>query len=197
MTITYQLDNKLYINLTNQCSNDCKFCIKNFKDGVGGYNLRLDKEPTAKQVIDEIGDAAEYKEIVFCGYGEPLIRLNNVIKISRYLKDNYSPIPIRINTNGQANLIHNKNVVPELAGIIDQISISLNASNAETYQQICQSKFKLDAFPGVVKFIKEAKKFIPKVIVSVVDYSIVDVESCRELAKDIGVKFRLRHFKKN
>ncbi|GAB6138916.1 TatD family nuclease-associated radical SAM protein [Halanaerobaculum tunisiense] len=192
MTITYQLGNKLYINLTNRCSNDCKFCIRRFKDGVGDYDLWLDKEPTVDEVIANIDDVNQYQEIVFCGYGEPLMRINEVQEISQYLKENHPQISIRVNTNGQANLIHNENVLLKLEDLIDVISISLNASTVDRYQEICQSQFGTQAFKAVIEFIKEAKKRIPKVIVSVVASSKVDVTACKNLAQDLGVEFKVR-----
>ncbi|GAB6099736.1 hypothetical protein JCM16358_16150 [Halanaerocella petrolearia] len=192
MTITYQLGDKLYINLTNRCSNDCKFCVRRIKDGVGDYNLWLAEEPTASEVIEEIVNAGQYQEIVFCGYGEPLMRVDTIVEISQYLKNNYPEVPIRINTNGQANLIHKENVLPNLAKVVDTISVSLNASNASKYQEVCQSDFGKDSFQAVIDFIKQANNLIPKVVVSVVDTSDIDVDACRKLAIKLGVEFRIR-----
>ena len=197
MTITYQLGTKLYINLTNQCSNSCKFCVRRSDSGVGGYDLWLDNEPTAEEIIADIGDASQYNEIVFCGYGEPLVKLDTLVEVSRHLKRNFPQLPIRVNTNGQANLIHDRNILPDLEGVIDIISISLNASTSKKYQKICRSDYGEYAFRGVIDFIEEAKRFIPKVIASVVDYSIVNVEDCRDLAKKLGVEFRLRQYQSN
>ncbi|AGB40095.1 radical SAM protein, TatD family-associated [Halobacteroides halobius DSM 5150] len=192
MTITYQLGDKLYINLTNRCSNDCKFCVRNFKDGVGGYDLWLEEEPSVTEVIAEFDDVSKYGEVVFCGYGEPLTRVAAVVEISQYLQDNYPDTLVRVNTNGQANLIHRGNILPRLQGKIDIISISLNASNATKYQEICQSDFGVESFTAVVDFIKQAKKVIPKVIVSVVSSSNIDLEACRDLASQLEVEFRIR-----
>ncbi len=192
MAITYQLGDKLYINLTNRCTNDCKFCVRKFKDGVGGYNLWLEEEPTAEEVIADIGQADQYQEIIFCGYGEPLIRVEAVSKIAQYLTEHYPQIPVRINTNGLANLIHERNVLPELAGDINQISISLNASNAETYQAITQSQFGEKAFPALIDFIKQAQDWIPKVTVSVVRHPEIDIAACRELAEELEVNLKIR-----
>ena len=194
MAITYQLGSKLYINLTNRCTNDCKFCVRQFKDGLAGYKLWLEEEPTVEEVIEDIEDPTNYQEIVFCGFGEPLIRLDAVIEISTWLKENYPEVIVRINTNGLANLIHQQNVLLELEGLIDVISISLNASDTETYQEVSRSTFGEKSFIVVIDFIKEAKKYIPEVKVSVVDYEGVDIEACKDLAKELGVEIKVRHF---
>ncbi|MGM0501924.1 MAG: TatD family nuclease-associated radical SAM protein [Bacillota bacterium] len=194
MAITYQLGSKLYINLTNNCTNNCKFCVRQFKDGLGGYELWIDDEPTVAELIADIGSAAEYSEVVFCGFGEPLLRVDTLIKVATWVQDNYPAVPVRINTNGLANLVHDRNVLQDLEGIIDSISISMNASNPETYQEVSQSKYGAAAFEAVLEFITEATEYIPKVQVSVVDYPGVDVEQCRKLAQELGVEFKLRHF---
>ncbi|MBM7557228.1 TatD family nuclease-associated radical SAM protein [Halanaerobacter jeridensis] len=194
MAITYPLGSKLYINLTNQCNNDCKFCVRKFKDGLGGYKLWLDKEPSVQEVINDLENPEDYKEIVFCGFGEPLMRLNAVKKVAAWLKDNYPEIPLRINTNGLANLVYQRNILPELEELIATMSISLNASTAEQYQEVAQSKYGRKAFEAVIDFIKEAKKYISEVQVSVVTYPGVDVEKCKKIATDLDVKFKIREF---
>ncbi len=194
MSITYELGEKIYINLTNRCNNDCKFCVRKFKDGVGNYNLWLEEEPTAKEVIDELKLQGEYTEIVFCGYGEPLLRLDTIIEISKFINDNHPKIPIRINTNGQANLYYQHNILPQLSNLIASISISLNASNKEAYQELCQPDFGLDAFPAVIEFIREAKKYISDIVVSIVTYPTVDIVACRKLAKNLDVELKVRYF---
>jgi TatD family-associated radical SAM protein len=192
VTITYQLGTKLYINLTNRCSNDCNFCVRNFKDGVGGYNLWLEKEPTVEEIIGELKSAGDYQEIVFCGYGEPLTRLKTIIEVASYLKENFPELPIKIDTNGQANLIHEENVLPKLEGLIDKVSVSLNASSSEKYQQLCDSEFGDQAYPAVLEFIRQAQDYIPEVVASVVAQPEVDIEKCEEVAHELGVKLRVR-----
>ena len=194
MAITYPLGAKLYINLTNQCTNDCKFCVRKFKDGLGGYKLWLDEEPSAQEVINDIQNPEDYAEIVFCGFGEPLMRLEAVKEVAAWLNNNHPQIPVRINTNGLANVIHQRDILPELSDLIDAISISLNASNPKQYQEVSQSKYGQEAFAYVLDFIKEAKEYIPAVKVSVVTYPGVDVEKCRKLADELGVKIKIRHF---
>lgn len=191
-TYVYKLGDALYVNLTNRCTNRCGFCVRNFCTGVGGYDLWLEQEPTVEQVIQQIGDPSQYNEIVFCGFGEPMIRLDELIEISKKIKE--KNVAIRINTNGQANLYHGKNVVPMLRGLVDAVSISLNAATAEKYQEICRSRYGKEAFEGILDFARECVKVIPQVVFSVVDVlPSEDMEKCRAIAKDIGASFRVRH----
>ncbi len=139
-TICYEAYKNLYINLTNRCSADCTFCIRNFADGVHGYNLKLSKEPSTQEVIEalEKTDLSKYKEIVFTGLGEPTLRFDVVLAVTRWLKS--QNIKVRLDTNGQAALINpGKDVILELkeAGI-DSISVSLNAESEEKYNKLCR-----------------------------------------------------------
>jgi TatD DNase family protein len=187
--ITYQIRDSLYLNITNRCTNRCSFCIRFHSDHVKGHNLRLSKEPDEKDVRDAIGDPSMYKEVVFCGYGEPLIRLDLVRNVAAWIKERGGRV--RINTNGQGNLIHGRNILPELKGIVDSISISLDAHDEETYDRVCRPAFK-NAFRGVIDFISEAKKYIPSVQVTAVKLEGVDIEKCRRIAEELGVGFRVR-----
>ena len=197
MTITYEVENSLYLNITNRCSNNCTFCVRNNSDGVvDGTNLWLEKEPTVDEVFEDIQkrEISKYKEFVFCGYGEPMMRTYDLIEICKKLKDQYT-IPIRINTNGQANLINEKDITPQLEGWVDSISISMNAKNQQEYQALCLSDFGETAFEGMLDFAAKCKKRVPKVTLSVVDLiSKEDIEACRKLAEGMGVKFRVRRY---
>ncbi len=198
MTITYELGNSLYVNLTNKCSNDCSFCLRNNHSDVNGEdNLWLDREPTVEEIKADFlkRDMKKYDSVVFCGFGEPLERFDDVIAVGKWLKDTYG-IKIRVNTNGHANLIHKRDVTPEMAGIIDSVSISLNTDNPEEYQEICKSIFGEEAFFALQDFGKKATKYVPEVIFSVVDTTISkeQIENCRKIAEDCGVKFRLREY---
>jgi radical SAM enzyme (TIGR04100 family) len=197
MTISYELGNSLYLNITNRCTNSCSFCIRNNPDGVANeIDLWLEQEPTVDEVIEDIAkrEIANYKEFVFCGYGEPMMRVYDIIKICKKLKEKYT-IPIRINTNGQANLIYGKDITPLLANWVDGISISLNAKDGPTYQAICRSDFGEKSFEAMLDFAEKCKKYIPTVVLSVVDImSEEDIQACRAIAKRIGVDFRVRHF---
>lgn len=186
----YKIGNKLYLNITNRCTNNCSFCIRNFADGVKGYNLWLSKEPTAAEIIKIIENPAEYEEIVFCGYGEPLIRLKEVIEISRFIKSKNGTV--RVDTNGQANLIHKTSVPPLLKGIVDRISISLNASSKEEYNKICLPLEPDKAYPSLIEFISQCKENINSVFLTVVSDTGIDMGKATETAKKLNLPLRVR-----
>lgn len=198
MTITYELGNSLYVNVTNRCSNACEFCVRTKHDGVNGKdNLWLDREPTVEEIKEDFGkrDIDKYDAVVFCGYGEPMMRADDVIEIAKWLKENNPSVRIRINTNGQANLIHKRDITPELGGVVDTVSISLNAENAQKYQQVCVSEFGEAAYEGLIEFARLAKEYVPEVIFSVVDVmSKEEIDACRRIAEDCGVIFRVREY---
>ncbi|MDI3481001.1 MAG: hypothetical protein PWQ97_656 [Tepidanaerobacteraceae bacterium] len=192
--IAYRLGDSLYLNITNRCTNKCSFCIRQTGPGVGGYNLWLEKEPSFREIIEAIGDPSGYKEVVFCGYGEPLMRLQTVLDVAAYLKKNYPGVKIRIDTNGQANLIYGEDVTPQFKGLIDAVSISLNAENAEKYQELCRSDYGEEAYYSILEFARKCKSHVPRVVLSVVDIPSIDIEKCRRLAEELGVEFRVRHY---
>ncbi|MBF0592221.1 MAG: YchF/TatD family DNA exonuclease [Nitrospirae bacterium] len=189
-TITYKIRDSLYINLTNRCTNECIFCIRYKNDFVKGHNMRLPSEPGVDEIIAAIGDPVAYKEVVFCGYGEPLIRLDVVKGVARYVKSRGGTV--RVNTNGQGNLINDQDVLPQLAGVVDHISISLNAQDAQTYERLCKPEFK-GAYEGLLGFAREARHYIPVVTLTVVEMAGVDIKACQAIADDLGVNFRVRH----
>lgn len=187
--IAYRIRDSLYLNITNRCTNACSFCIRFRSDFVKGHNLRLRTEPTAEEVIREIGDPRIYKEVVFCGLGEPLQRLDLVRDVSRWIKAHGGRV--RVNTNGHAALIHGRDILPELAGLVDAVSVSLDAQDAATYDRICKPVFP-NAFDAVIGFIREARRHIPEVQVTVVEAEGVDIGRCREIAEGLGVTLRVR-----
>jgi TatD DNase family protein len=190
--IAYRIRNALYLNVTNRCTNACTFCPK-FKDfTVKGHHLRLEHEPTAAEVLRAIGDPTRYEEVVFCGYGEPLIRLELVKEVAAWLKA--KGVKVRINSDGQANLVHGRDILPELEGLIDAVSVSLNAPDAETYQRLCRSKFGAAGYGGVKDFLAGAKRHIPSVTATAVALPGVDMAACRKVAAELGVEFREREY---
>lgn len=190
--IAYRIRNALYLNITNRCSNRCTFCAK-FEDfTVKGHNLLLDGEPSSEEVMAAVGQPEGIDEVVFCGYGEPLIRLDLVKQVAVALKAR--GYQVRINTDGQANLVHGRNILPELAGLVDSISVSLNAPDAATYSRLCNTPFGEAGFSGVCDFIRAATAHIPQVVASVVTVPGVDVEACRSLAESLGAEFRVREY---
>ncbi len=190
--IAYQIRNSLYLNITNRCTAACTFCVRYHTDFVKGHNLRLGEEPSSEELIREIGDPMRYTEIVFCGYGEPLLRLDVVKAVAAEVKRRGGRV--RIDTNGHANLIHKRNVLPELAGIVDAVSVSLNAQSAELYEQLTQPVFGRPTYEAVKTFIREAGKYIPEVTATVVSAPGVDLETCRSIAGELGALFRVREY---
>lgn len=188
--IAYELEGALYLNLTNACPNRCRFCVREYAPGVGGYDLWLDREPTVEEIIAAAGDVSPYREVVFCGYGEPTCRLETLLDVARALHGR--GVPLRLNTNGLGNLIAGRDILPELAGCIDAVSVSLNAPNNEEYQRLCRPVFGERAFPAVLDFLRRAKEYIPRVVASVVPYDGLDLEACRRLAEELGAEFRIR-----
>ena len=199
MTVTYEVEGALYVNITNACTNRCDFCIRNNADGAyGSDSLWLSREPSEKEIIDSVIEAGpdKYREIVFCGYGEPTARLKVMLSVAESVKEKYSNIKIRVNTNGQSDLIHGKNTAPMFEGKIDTVSISLNAPSEEGYDSICHSVYGKKAFPAILEFARNVKKHVPKVIFSVVGDFLTkeDISVCRNIAKEIGVDIRIRDY---
>jgi len=190
--IAYRIRDSLYLNITNRCSNRCSFCAKFSDFFVKGHFLQLDHEPSFSEVMDAVGDPSGYDEIVFCGYGEPLLRLDLVLQLAAALKA--KGCRIRINTDGQANLVYGRNVLPELAGLVDTISVSLNAADAATYQRLCRTPYGEAGFSAVCDFLREAGEHIPAVVASAVTVPGLDIEPVRKLAEELGVVFRKREY---
>ena len=207
--LVYLLDGKIYINLTNRCTNDCIFCLRKDKDDVVGQTLWLDNEnSTADDVIKQFEEKRNelltthnlpFKEVIFCGYGEPMLKFDAMKQVAKYIKDKYPETKIRVNTNGHANYVYKKNVVPECKGLIDEFSVSLNGSTKEEYDELSQPKFD-EAYDEMKKFIKACSDEGISVVASVVEgYKgrHLDLEKCEEIAKSLGAKFRVREWIKN
>ncbi len=195
--LVYLLDGKIYINLTNSCTNNCVFCIRNIKEDVVGANLFLNTENVkAEDVIKQLEAMKDNlsSEIVFCGYGEPMLKLDILKEVAKYIKKNYPKTILRVNTNGHANLVYKKNVLPGLKGLIDKFSVSLNGENEEVYNKISLPTIK-GAYEAVKDFIKEAVKegfdTTATIVTGYKDYD-VDMPKCIEITKDLGAKFRER-----
>ncbi len=198
MTITYAGRNGIYVNLTNRCPCACTFCLRQNRDKVfNSDSLWLEREPTVKEICDSIDtwDLAKYKEIVFCGYGEPTERLEDLLKVAEYIKSK-SSIPIRINTNGLADLIAGEKVAHKLEGLIDTLSISLNATNKEDYLKLVRPKFGIDSYDAMLSFTHDCTKYVPNVIMTVVDKVTTkeEQEKGREICESVGATFRVRPY---
>ena len=201
-TIVYELYGKTYINLTNSCTNEGEFCISDIKDNVVGNNMWLEHDNISGDDVIEALLAKKDNlkdEIVYCGYGEPTLRLSALIKSAKFIKENFKNKKIRLNTNGHGNLVYKADIVPQLAQYIDSVSVSLNAQDEKTYNQISKPKIK-NAYQGMLDFVKKCKENGIDTTVTIVthfkDYEI-DVEKCRQIANDLGVKFREREYLNN
>ncbi len=196
MTILYRVRNNLYINLTNRCSSSCTFCLRQTRDHMeDSDSLWLTHEPDFEEVKAAFleQDMNLYEEVVFCGFGEPTERFDLLIQVARFVKDNYHK-PIRLNTNGQGDLINQRQIAPEMEGLIDTISISLNTPDAKKYQEIVRSQFGEKAYPAMLAFVKEAKKYVPNIVLSTVATTLTSEEEaqCRNICDNLGVTYRIR-----
>lgn len=198
--LVYLLDGKIYINLTNKCTNECLFCIRTLKDDVCGTNLWLKNDiVTAAEVIKQLKELKKNEtEIVFCGYGEPTLKLDILKEVAKFIKENYKDVKVRVNTNGHANVVHKRNVVPELVGLVDEFSVSLNASTEELYKELTRPNLVCDNVLDEVKdFMKKSVEAGISTTASVVSgykHYDVDLKECEKIATDIGAKFRVREW---
>jgi len=197
MTITYRIGDSLYINMTNRCTNACGFCIRERRDTMGdGGSLWFDgPEPSKEEIWADImrRSPENFKQVVFCGFGEPLMRFDDVLWLCRRLKEAGAP-PVRINTNGHAALITGRDAAAELKGLVEAVSISLNAKNAAQYAKLCRPSFGEAAYDAVLDFARRCVEVgIPSVTLTVLDFlPAEDIEACREIAAKIGAHFRVR-----
>ncbi len=203
MTITYEYEGALYVNLTNRCNCACVFCLRQGKAKGSIYtedSLWLEREPTRQEALSSFLSRVlpAYREIVFCGYGEPTYRLDDLLWLVDELKARYGQAlpPVRINTNGHANLIHGRDVCPDLRGRINTLSISLNAANAADYVALCRPAQGEAAWQAMLDFAREAKEYVPHVVLTIVDKDKTpeDIETCRRIAGELGVTLRVRSF---
>ena len=198
MTITYPVNKGLYINMTNRCPCNCTFCLRHNAEGVyGSDSLWLDREPTVQEVCNSVDtwDLTQFDEVVFCGYGEPTERLEDLLLVAKYIKAKGN-IKIRINTNGLADLIWQKQTAPSLKGLIDTVSISLNTPNQEDYLKVVRPKFGAGSYDAMLRFTKDCTAYVPNVVMTVVDVvtSKEEQEQCRKICENIGARLRVRPF---
>lgn len=190
--VAYELHNNCYLNVTWRCTLRCSFCPK-FKNiwTVQGYDLRLHNEPDVNEILQAVGDVSRYREVVFCGMGEPTMRLGTIVEVARTLK--LQGAKIRLNTDGLANLLYRKDITPKLKGVIDTVSVSMNAQNTQLYDQLCRPALP-GAYPAMLDFIQKAKKQVPHVVTTAIDgLPGVDINACTDIATELGVDFRMRY----
>ncbi|MDW7775625.1 MAG: TatD family nuclease-associated radical SAM protein [Methanosarcinales archaeon] len=195
-TITYPAHGNMYLNITNRCTCSCIFCVKNYGDGVYGYNLVLAREPEVREVIEALGkyDLSEFNEVVFTGLGEPLTRLDDVLEITQWLKAR--GVRVRIDTIGHAKLqFPDRDVAHELAKAgVDEISVSLNTHDENTYEQLVQPRLHKNSYVSMKDFARDIVKEGIKLRFTVLDLPPVDIEKCREIADEIGAEFKVRGY---
>ncbi|MBQ8210655.1 MAG: TIGR04100 family radical SAM protein [Clostridia bacterium] len=196
--IIYTYGNNVYLNITNACPCDCDFCVRHNKSGLGDMgSLWLDHEPSIDEIKAAVDafDWSDVENVIFCGFGEPTCALNKLLETAAYIKQ-IKNVKIRLNTNGLSDLINRCNDSAEkMAGLIDSVSISLNAPDAQSYEAIVHPKFGLQSFDAMIKFTKDCQKYIPSVKMTVVDTIGEDaVEKCRKLCKENGIDLKVRTY---
>ena len=200
MTITYQVKQSVYVNLTNRCPCACRFCLRNNGSGVFGSGpLWLEREPTREEVTASLDgwDYARFREVVFCGYGEPTERLDVLLAAADHLKRRDAALRVRVNTNGLSDLVNGKPTAELFAGKADCLSISLNTDDAAEYLDLCRPKFGAAAYPALLAFTKEAAAVVPEVVMTVVGEPVTSLEKqarCRVLAESLGARLRVRPY---
>ena len=196
MEILYKVHNNLYVNLTNKCPYACTFCLRQTMDRIGESDrLWLESEPSVEEVKKEFEkfDMTQYNEVVFCGFGEPTERFDALKEIAAFVKENYNK-PIRINTNGAGSLINGRDIAPELKGLVDTVSVSLNHPEKEEYLKLVRSKFGEESFDAMLSFAKECTKYVPHVVMTTVDTTISHEQEaqCQKICDEIGAAYRIR-----
>ena len=190
-TVSYQIGNRLYLNITDRCTLTCRFCPKNTSEPrVHDFDLALTHRPEEEEIIESIGDPSRFEEIVFCGYGEPTLRLKTLLRVASWIKQQGGRV--RVNTDGLANLVHKRNVLPEMQGLIDALSVSMNAHQESIYNTHCQPALS-GSYGEMLEFLRLAPSYIPEVTATAIDgLAGVDIAACRRLAEQRGVRFRSR-----
>lgn len=199
MTITYKVKNGIYVNMTNRCPCACTFCLRHNAPGVyGSDSLWLEREPTVEEVCADLDKWAldEYDEVVFCGYGEPTERLDDLLEVAKHIRA-VSSVKTRINTNGLGDLIAGEPVAHKLAGLIDTVSVSLNTPSAEEYLAIVRPRFGAESFDAMLRFTGDCVKYVPNVVMTVVGEPVTSLEAqaeCRAICDRLGVRLRVRPY---
>ncbi|WP_312280308.1 TatD family nuclease-associated radical SAM protein [Oscillibacter sp.] len=198
-TITYEYGGNLYVNTTNRCNFNCEFCLRH--NGSGGsiytHNLWLTREPTREEILADIEkwDLSKYGQLVFCGFGEPSYRIEDICWVIDRMKEHGTNIFTRMDTNGTGSLIHGRDIAPDFAGRFDMVSVSLNTDTAEKYDALCHPQQK-GAYQAMKDFAKELCKYVPKVMMTVVDtIPKEEIENCRRICEDgVGATYRVREY---
>ncbi len=200
MTITYQVKDSIYVNLTNRCPCACTFCLRNKGPGVyGSGSLWLERAPTLEEVVASLDgcDLNRFREVVFCGYGEPTERLDVLLAAAEHLKSRDPSLRVRVNTNGLSDLVNGRPTAALFAGKVDCLSISLNTDDPAEYLAMCRPKFGEAAYPALLNFAREAAACVPEVVMTVVGEPVTSLEKqqrCRAIAESLGARLRVRQY---
>ena len=176
-TISYEYEGALYVNLTNRCDCACVFCLRHngHKGSIYADDLWLDHEPTREEALEDLlaRDFTRYRELVFCGFGEPMYRTDDILWLVDQLKEK----------------------VP-LQGRIDTLSISLNGSTPAEYLAVTRPRDGEKAWHAMLDFALKAKEYVPNVVMTIVDKdkSEEEVDRCRQIVRDLGVTLRIRSY---
>ena len=188
----------LYVNLTNQCNCDCVFCLRNKKHMASESSLWLKQEPSVDEIKSELVKAPwnVIKEAVICGFGEPTLRLPELISILTFIKSNYPKVPTRLNTNGLAELEYGHDISAQFKNILDTASISLNASTAERYLKLTRAKYGLQSYESMLNFAEHMKLYVPNVVLTIVDHvnSEEEIARCQKICETRNLTLRVRPY---
>lgn len=189
--ISYRLGRSLYLSITDRCTLVCDFCPKTKGSyQIKDFNLQMDHMPSAQEIIDSIDAVGQYDEVVFCGYGESTLRLKVLLQVAGYIKQQGGRV--RVNTDGLGSLVNKTNILPQMQGVVDALSVSLNAQNETVYNRHCQPQL-AGSYQAMLDFLKQAPDYIPAVTASAINgLEGVDIDACREIAEGLGVRFRQR-----
>ena len=200
MVITYPVKSGLYVNLTNRCPCACVFCLRQNAPGIfGSDSLWLEREPTVDEIIASIEsrNLDDFTELVFCGYGEPTERLDDLLAVAKHVKSIRPGMHVRVNTNGLSDLIHGEPTAAKLKGLVDTVSISLNTPDPEEYLKMCRPKFGLESWQAMLDFAKSCREYVPNVVMTIVDAPVTTPEiqeKCKAITDSLGVRLRIRPY---
>ena len=200
MVITYPVKSGLYVNLTNRCPCACVFCLRQNAPGIfGSDSLWLEREPTVDEIIASIESRSldDFTELVFCGYGEPTERLDDLLAVARHVKSVRPGMHVRVNTNGLSDLIHGEPTAAKLKGLVDTVSISLNTPDPEEYLKVCRPKFGLESWQAMLDFARSCRDYVPNVVMTIVDAPVTTPEvqeKCKAITDSLGVRLRIRPY---
>ena len=200
MVITYPVKSGLYVNLTNRCPCACVFCLRQNAPGIfGSDSLWLEREPTVDEILASIEsrNLDDFTELVFCGYGEPTERLDDLLSVARHLKSIRPGMHVRVNTNGLSDLIHGEPTAAKFKGLVDTVSISLNTPDPEEYLKVCRPKFGLESWQAMLDFAKSCRDYVPNVVMTIVDAPVTTPEvqeKCKAITDSLGVRLRIRPY---